>query len=76
MAAFDLPLDQLRAYRPERTEPDDFDAFWAETLAESRTLGWAPRFDDLETIVRNQLDWEYKLLREPTLASNRIVQTG
>ncbi len=36
MAAFDLPLDQLRAYRPERHEPEDFDAFWAATLAETR----------------------------------------
>src|SRR5439155_8184991 len=31
VAAFDLPLDQLRAYRPERTEPPDFDAFWQTT---------------------------------------------
>ena len=36
MSAFDLPLDQLRAYRPPRSEPDDFDAFWADTLAGSR----------------------------------------
>jgi UDP-glucose 4-epimerase len=35
-----------------------------------QVLGWTPRFDDLETIVRNQLEWEYKLLREPSLASN------
>jgi cephalosporin-C deacetylase-like acetyl esterase len=27
----DLPLDQLRAYRPERDEPADLDAFWART---------------------------------------------
>ena len=25
----DLPLDELRAYRPDVLEPDDFDAFWA-----------------------------------------------
>jgi UDP-glucose 4-epimerase len=25
-------------------------------------LGWSPRFDDLETIVRTALDWERKLL--------------
>jgi cephalosporin-C deacetylase len=36
MALFDLPLDQLHAYRPDRHEPDDFDAFWSETLAETR----------------------------------------
>jgi len=33
-------------------------------------LGWVPRFDDLETIVRSQLDWERRLQREPELARN------
>ncbi|MCB0004562.1 MAG: acetylxylan esterase, partial [Anaerolineae bacterium] len=33
---FDLPLEQLYTYRPERVEPDDFDAFWGATLAEAR----------------------------------------
>jgi len=28
MAQFDLPLDELRAYRPERVEPPDLDEFW------------------------------------------------
>jgi cephalosporin-C deacetylase len=32
MAFFDLPLDQLRSYIPERLEPADFDAFWQTTL--------------------------------------------
>ncbi|MGW1230644.1 acetylxylan esterase [Streptomyces sp. NPDC002530] len=35
MSLFDLPLDELRAYRPESTEPDDFDAFWRRTLDEA-----------------------------------------
>jgi UDP-glucose 4-epimerase len=35
-----------------------------------QVLGWTPRFDDLETIVRNQLDWEYRLQREPGLTRN------
>lgn len=35
MAYFDLPLEQLKTYKPERTEPVDFDAFWQQTLAES-----------------------------------------
>jgi UDP-glucose 4-epimerase len=30
-------------------------------------LGWTPRFDDLELIVRTQLDWERRLQREPEL---------
>jgi cephalosporin-C deacetylase len=33
---FDLPLDELRQYKPDRTEPEDFDAFWAATLEETR----------------------------------------
>lgn len=32
----DLPLEQLRDYRPEVREPEDFDDFWATTLAEAR----------------------------------------
>lgn len=33
MALFDLPLAELRDYRPEREEPADFDDFWTRTLA-------------------------------------------
>lgn len=36
MAQFDLPLEALRSYRPERHEPADFDAFWTATLIEAR----------------------------------------
>lgn len=32
----DLPLEQLRSYRPEVPEPQDFDDFWAATLEEAR----------------------------------------
>jgi len=39
---FDLSLPELRAYRPEVAEPDDFDAFWAETLTASRALAQPP----------------------------------
>ncbi|MEU7869957.1 acetylxylan esterase [Dactylosporangium sp. NPDC049140] len=38
MPAFDLPLPELERYAPEVAEPDDFDAFWTETLAEARTV--------------------------------------
>lgn len=43
MAFFDQPLDALRAYRPEREEPADFDAFWARTLEETRAFPLEPR---------------------------------
>ena len=52
MTAFDLPLDQLRAYHPERSEPADFDAFWATTLAESRALATAPAFAPTDARLR------------------------
>ncbi|GAA4895941.1 cephalosporin-C deacetylase [Stackebrandtia albiflava] len=32
MPLFDLPLTELRAYRPDRDEPADFDDFWRGTL--------------------------------------------
>ncbi|GIH24394.1 cephalosporin-C deacetylase [Acrocarpospora phusangensis] len=36
MAFFDLPLAQLRDYRPALDQPDDFDAFWSRTLTAAR----------------------------------------
>ncbi len=54
MAQYDLPLAELRSYLPERHEPDDFDAFWTETIAQARAAGFAARFDafdaDLTTV--------------------------
>ena len=35
-----------------------------------RDLNWTPRYDDLESIVRTQLDWERRLKREPALQKN------
>jgi cephalosporin-C deacetylase len=45
---FDLPLSELRTYRPERTEPADFDAFWARTLADARSHPLAAKFEPVE----------------------------
>lgn len=33
-------------------------------------LGWQPKHDNLETIVRSQLNWEKRLLAEPQLMKN------
>ncbi len=38
VALTDLPLDDLRTFRPDVAEPEDFDAFWERTLTESRAL--------------------------------------
>lgn len=41
---FDLPLEQLRTYRPDLAVPDDLDAFWDSTLAEARLVPLAATF--------------------------------
>ncbi|MBO0979626.1 acetylxylan esterase [Microbacterium sp. SD291] len=51
MALTDLPLDQLRSFRPDVAEPADFDDFWARTLAESRALAIAPELQPAETPI-------------------------
>jgi len=40
----------------------------AERIRE--VLGWTPQYDDLTTIVKSQLEWEFRLLREPQLQGN------
>lgn len=48
MAFFDFPLSRLQEYIPDRTEQDDFDAFWDDTLAETRAHDLAVRFDPID----------------------------
>lgn len=45
MPLFDLSPDQLVDYRPDRDEPTDFDAFWAETLDDARRKAAPPKFE-------------------------------
>ncbi|RRR74476.1 MAG: acetylxylan esterase [Candidatus Viridilinea halotolerans] len=53
MALFDMPLEQLAHYLPQRAEPADFDAFWAATLADARSHPLAPRFVPHATGLRH-----------------------
>ncbi len=53
MAFFDLPLDQLKTYRPDRNEPTDFDAFWRRTLDEARAHPLDPRFEPVDFGLRS-----------------------
>jgi cephalosporin-C deacetylase len=39
-----MPLDELRRYRPDLTEPEDFDAFWEKTLSAAREHDLDARF--------------------------------
>jgi cephalosporin-C deacetylase len=48
MTFYDMPLDQLRQYKPERSEPDDFDAFWETTLDEARQHPLHARFEPVD----------------------------
>jgi UDP-glucose 4-epimerase len=42
----------------------------AQAARVREVLGWSPRLDDLETIVRSQLEWEYRLQKDPGLVRN------
>jgi cephalosporin-C deacetylase len=45
---FDLPLDQLKKYFPTWKEPENFDEFWRETLAQLRKFPLNARFEEVE----------------------------
>ena len=49
---FDLPLEQLQTYLPERSEPADFDSFWQNTLAEARQYPLEARFEPVDYGLR------------------------
>ncbi len=54
MAMFDLSLAELRSYRSEVDEPTDLDAFWTETLADTRSHDLAvtaTRIDNKLTLI-------------------------
>ncbi|MFP7834165.1 acetylxylan esterase [Marisediminicola sp. LYQ134] len=51
MALFDLPLAELRDYRPVIAEPENLDAFWADTLAEARGFDLDAVFERVESGV-------------------------
>jgi cephalosporin-C deacetylase len=51
MAQFDMPLAELQRYRPERDEPDDFDGFWRDTLAEAAGHDLDPSFAEHDALL-------------------------
>ncbi|HTK10432.1 MAG TPA: acetylxylan esterase [Ktedonobacteraceae bacterium] len=52
MAFFDLSLDDLRNYVPPRREPEDFAAFWQETLHAVRQYPLEARFESANYHLR------------------------
>lgn len=61
MPLTDLPLDQLRSFRPEVAEPADFDDFWTGTIGEARAADrgftLAPASTVLTEIVVEDLEY-------------------
>ena len=49
MPRFDLPPAELRSYRPDVSEPADFDEFWRSTLAESRAVAQPPTLTRIDS---------------------------
>jgi cephalosporin-C deacetylase len=52
VAQFDLPLPELRRYAPDLSVPGDLDAFWADTLAETRAHDLAATFTRVDSGLR------------------------
>ncbi len=48
MPLFDMPLEELRRYRPPHKEPADFDSFWKTTLEMARSYDLNPRFEPMD----------------------------
>jgi len=44
----DMPLHELETYRPTLAEPEDFDQFWAETVAEATSVDLGLRVDPVD----------------------------
>jgi cephalosporin-C deacetylase-like acetyl esterase len=54
VALFDLPLEKLEGYRPDRLEPADFDTFWHDTLETARKRRSPARFEAVDVGLQIQ----------------------
>lgn len=54
MALFDKPLEELKIYKPERPEPEDFEAFWKGTIDASRAFPLDLRLSPVDTGLKAQ----------------------
>jgi cephalosporin-C deacetylase len=50
----DMPLPELQSYRPDIGEPDDFDQFWSDRLADARGSVAAPVLTPADTPLIHQ----------------------
>lgn len=54
----DLPADQLAAYLGSQQDPEDFDAFWAQTLAEAQAHPLDVRLERVNTVLSTVDVWD------------------
>lgn len=52
MAFFDYPLEELLEYLPRRTEPNDFEQFWIESLYETKAFELKPTFIKYDSYLK------------------------
>jgi len=52
MAYYDMSLEELRKYLPERYEEKDFDEFWENTLEESKKHPLDPVFEEVDFYLK------------------------
>jgi cephalosporin-C deacetylase len=53
VSLFDMPLADVRDYKPDVDEPEDFDAFWSARLGEARSCNRDPVFTRVESPFRH-----------------------
>jgi UDP-glucose 4-epimerase len=65
LASVERVTGRRLSIREEPRRPGDPPALVAHAERIRKELGWKPRLDDLDTIVRTAFQWEQRLLREP-----------
>lgn len=58
MAFADMPLEQLKRYKPKLAEPKDFDAFWARTLKAAREAATPPVLERVDVGLKTVDSWD------------------
>ncbi len=65
LASVERVAGKRLSIREEPRRPGDPPALVARADRIRTELGWRPRLDDLDSIVRTSLEWERRLLRDP-----------
>src|SRR5438309_2189494 len=58
MPLFDMPLEQLQSYLPERHKPANFDAFWQSTLDDARRYPLEATFHQVDNKLHTVITYD------------------